>query len=79
MLRSSRFLKRLNSTVFFVVQGAVNRLVETACGEVGLNAGVDGLRAMLVKPCVQFFQFRRRKGLYRPFDLLNRVMALSIF
>ena len=44
------FLKRLNATVFLIVQSAVDRFVETACGEVGLNAGVNGLRAMLVKP-----------------------------
>ena len=73
MLHEAAFLKRLNATVFLIVQSAVDCLVEAACGEVGLNAGVNGLRAMLVKPRVQFFQFTRRKGLYCPFDLLNRV------
>ncbi len=43
-------LKRLNATVFIIIQSTVDRLVETACGEVGLNAGVNGLRAVLVKP-----------------------------
>jgi hypothetical protein len=50
MLHEAAFLKRLNATVFLILQSAVDRLVETACGEVGLNAGVNGLRAMLVKP-----------------------------
>ncbi len=44
------FLKRLNATVFLVVQSAANRFIETASGKVGLNAGVDGLRAILVEP-----------------------------
>ena len=50
MLHEAALLKRLNATVFLVVQSAVDCLVETACGKVGLNAGVNGLRAMLVKP-----------------------------
>ena len=48
MLHEAAFLKRLNATVFLIVQGGVDRLVERACSEVGLNAGVNGLRAMLV-------------------------------
>ncbi len=43
-------LKWLNATVFLVVQSAGNRFIETACGKVGLNAGIDGLRAILVEP-----------------------------
>ena len=77
MFHEAAFLTRLNATVFLIVQGAVDRLVETARGEVGLNAGVNGLRAMLVKPRVQFFEFTRRKGLYCAFDLLNRVHGAS--
>ncbi len=50
MLHQAAFLKRLKATVFLIVQSAANRFVETAFGEVGLNAGVNGLRAMLVKP-----------------------------
>jgi hypothetical protein len=50
MLHAAAFLKRLNATVFLIVQTAVDGLVETACGEVGLNAGVNRLGAMLVKP-----------------------------
>jgi hypothetical protein len=50
MLHETARLKRLNATVFLIVQSAVDRLVETTCGEVRLNAGVNGLRAMLVKP-----------------------------
>jgi hypothetical protein len=73
MLHEAALLKRLNATVFLILQSAADCLVETACGEVGLNAGIDRLRAMLVKPRVQFFQFTRRQGLYRAFDLLNRV------
>jgi hypothetical protein len=50
MLHESAFLKRLNATVFLIVQSAADHLVETACGEVGLKAGVNGLRAVLVQP-----------------------------
>jgi hypothetical protein len=50
MLHEAAFLERLNATVFLIVQSAVGRLVETACGEVGSNAGINGLRAMPVKP-----------------------------
>ncbi len=45
MLHEAAFLKRLNATVFLIVQSAGDRPVETACGEVGLNAGVNGLGA----------------------------------
>jgi hypothetical protein len=50
MLHEAAFLKRLYATVFLIVQSAVDGPIETACGEVRLNAGVNGLRAMLVKP-----------------------------
>ena len=40
MLKEATFLKRLNATVLLIVQSAIDRLVETTCGEVGLNAGV---------------------------------------
>jgi hypothetical protein len=43
-------LKRLDATVFFVVQGAMNGVVKMACCKIGLDASVDGLRAVLVKP-----------------------------
>jgi hypothetical protein len=43
-------LKRLDPTVPFVIQGAMNSLVETARLKVGLNASIDGLRTVLLKP-----------------------------
>jgi hypothetical protein len=68
-----RALERLNSTVLFVVQSAVDGLVQAACGKVGLNASIEGLRAVLVKPQVQFLQLSRRERCYCAFDLLDRV------
>ena len=50
MLHEAAFLKRLKATVFLIVQSSIDRLVETTCGEVGLNAGVNGPRAVLVEP-----------------------------
>jgi len=64
-------LKRLNPAVLFVVQGAMNGLVETARSKVGLNAGVYGLRMVPVKPQVQFVQLFRRERVYRTFNLLD--------
>ena len=43
-------LKRLNVTVSLVVQSAENRLIETPCGKIRLNAGIDGLGEILVEP-----------------------------
>jgi hypothetical protein len=43
-------LKRLCPTVIFVVQGATNDLVETACRKVGLEASVERLRTIFVEP-----------------------------
>jgi hypothetical protein len=47
VLHQTAFLKRLNATVFLIVQSAVNRL---GLPRGRLNAGVNGRRAMLVKP-----------------------------
>ena len=43
-------LKRLDPAVIFVVQGAMNGLVETALRKIGLDASVERLRAIFVKP-----------------------------
>jgi hypothetical protein len=45
--------------MIFVVQCAMNGLVETTRRKIASNASVDGLRAILLKPSVQFFQFLR--------------------
>jgi hypothetical protein len=47
---STACLERLNATVFLVVQSAAYRFIETPCGEVGLNASIDGLWAIVVEP-----------------------------
>jgi hypothetical protein len=66
-------LERLNPTLFFIVQSAINGFVEAPRLKVGLNAGINGLRAVLVKPQVQFIQLLRRECLYTTFNLLERV------
>ncbi len=57
-------LKRLDSTALFVIQSAMDGFVETARRQIGLKANVDGLRAILIKPRIQFFQFLRRERSY---------------
>ncbi len=54
-------LERQRSAVFLVFQGLVDEVIQPARFKVGLNARVDGLRAVLVQPGVQFFQFLRRE------------------
>jgi hypothetical protein len=66
-------LKRLDPTIPFVGQSAMNGLVEATRSKVGLNARVDGLLTMLVKPRKQFFQLLRCKRSYRAFDFLDRI------
>jgi hypothetical protein len=66
-------LKRLASTVLFVVQSETNGLVETARHKIGLNASVEWLRVMLVTPRVQFFQLLRAERSYGAFDFLDRL------
>ena len=73
MLRQAAFLKRLNETAFLMIQGPVNRFVEKACAQVGLNTGVNGLWAMLVKPRVEFRKLFRSERGNRAFDLPDRV------
>jgi Enoyl-(Acyl carrier protein) reductase len=68
-------LNRLNAAVLFVGQSAANRLVQTACRQVGLHASIDGLRMALVKPRIQLAQLLRRQRIYRTFDFLKRVQA----
>jgi hypothetical protein len=50
MLRAA--LKRLNTTVLFVIRRAGNGVVETACRKVGLKAGIDGLQIVLIQPSI---------------------------
>ena len=50
VFHQAAWLKRLNATVFLGVQSAENGFIEAPCGKVGLNAGVDGLWAILVEP-----------------------------
>jgi hypothetical protein len=43
-------LKRPDPTVYFVIQGAMNSLVEATRLKIGLNASIDGLRTISLKP-----------------------------
>jgi hypothetical protein len=72
-------LKRLDSTAFFVVQSAMDGFVETARRKIGLNASVDGLRTILVKPGVQFFQLLRRERSDGALDFLHGVQTHEPF
>jgi hypothetical protein len=65
-------LKRLNTTVLFVIQSVGNGVVETACRKVGLKAGIDGLGVVLIQPSIQFRQLRRRQSFDGTFDILHR-------
>jgi hypothetical protein len=44
--------KRLNATLFLILQSVADHFVETASGKVGLNAGVDWLWTMAFQPRV---------------------------
>jgi hypothetical protein len=68
-------LKRLNLTVLFVAQSALDGFVETARLKIGRKPCVDGLRLILIEPRVQLFQLLRRERPYGAFDLLNSVQA----
>lgn len=68
-------LKSLDLTVLFVVQSAIDGLVKTARRKVGLNAHIDGLRTVLVKPRIQLFQLRRCERPYSAFNFLNGVQT----
>jgi len=65
-------LKRLHSTVLFVIQSSLNGVVKTARREIGLDASIDGVR-LLVKPHAQFFQLLRRERTDSAFDFFDRV------
>jgi hypothetical protein len=65
-------LKRLDSTVLFVVQGSLDRFVETARRKIGLDTSIDGV-GVLVKPHAQFLQFLRRERADSAFDFLDRI------
>jgi len=52
-----RGLERLCAAVLFVVQGALDGLVEASRRKIGLDASVDRRRAVLLKPRVQFLDF----------------------
>jgi hypothetical protein len=54
-------LERLCPTVLLVVQSALDGRVEASGRKIGLNAGVDRRRIVLVKPRVQFLYFARRE------------------
>ncbi|MGH9582140.1 MAG: hypothetical protein ACRD4O_04305 [Bryobacteraceae bacterium] len=61
-----------SSAILFVIQRAVDGFIKKALGEVGLNAGIKGLRMLLVKPEIQLFQLRRRKRIDCAFNFLDR-------
>jgi len=50
VFHQAAILERLNTTISLVFQSAGNRFIESACGKVGFNAVIDGLRAVLVDP-----------------------------
>jgi hypothetical protein len=64
-------LKRLETIVFFIAQGSLDGVVETARRKIGLDAGIE--RVLLVEPHIQFFQLLRRQGADGAFDFLDRV------
>src|SRR5690349_19064115 len=68
-------LKRLNASVLFVFQSAVNGFIQASGGKVGLNASINSLRMVLVKPRVQFPQLLRCEHVYSARNLLYRVYS----
>jgi hypothetical protein len=53
----------------------MDSLVEMARRKVRLNASINGLRVMLIKPQIQFVQLLGRERVYRAFNLLDRVQV----
>lgn len=57
----------------FVVEGTQNRLIHAARREVGLQAFIDCLRIVLVKPGVQFRELFPIQSRNRVFNLLDGI------
>jgi len=64
-------LKRLNPTVFFIIESAMNRFIKAAGCNVRLDTLIDKRRMALVKPQVQFVQLLRRERIYGAFNFLD--------
>jgi hypothetical protein len=58
-----------------VGQGAIDAVVYAARVKVGFKLLINWLRIMLVKPLIEFFALRRRKSVYRAFNLLYSVQV----
>jgi len=67
-------LERLRVSGFVVGQGPVDAVIDASRLRIGLELRVDGLRAVPVQPCVEFFQFGRRERQNGAFNLLDRVL-----
>lgn len=62
-------LERLCQATALVVKSATDSCVEATCGKVGLDAGINGLRVVLVKPRIQFLQLLLGELVYRAFNV----------
>ena len=62
-----------------VSQCGIDAFVHTSGIKIRLELGVDGLRAMTVKPSVQFFQLPGRKRSDCAFNLLHGIQAIGLY
>ena len=68
-------LKELCFSVFVVGHCATDAIVDAPGSKIGLKLRVNGLRAVHIKPRVQFFQFARRQSSDGAFDLSYSIQA----
>src|ERR1039458_4942939 len=66
-------LERMYAAVLFAGQCAPAGRVEAPGREIELDTGVDGRRAVLLEPRVQFLYFARRERSDGAFDVLDGV------
>ncbi len=60
--------QRDNSAISFVVERTMDSCVEAAGGKVGLEARIDGLGVVLVKPRIQLLQLLLTELVYSALD-----------
>lgn len=63
--------------VFFITQGAVNCLIETAGGEIRLNSRIKSIRVVLIEPRMKFLNLSGRKFRDRALNLFDGIRSHS--
>jgi len=77
-----RILERPNPAILFIVQGPMNRIIESPGRNIRLEANIDGVWVVFVEPSVELRYLLRGKSSDSALDVLNRGPAhnnLSVF